>query len=184
MHYAGQAKGVPMDDEKNREGYLLLPVNENQDCFGCSPRNPNGLHMEFYLNEERDSVVSWYTVPDHLCGWANLVHGGVVTTLLDEVMGWTALVVLQKFLLSKSIAVDFLKPVLAGSELKIQGRVLEVKSDKEAVTEGSIYDQDEELCARAYSLIKLISFESIQETGAIDQHTLDYLESLWDLSSK
>ena len=40
--------------------------------------------MEFHANGS--SIFSWITVPEHLCGWENLVHGGVISTMLDEIM--------------------------------------------------------------------------------------------------
>ena len=59
-----------------------LPNSGNHNCFGCSPVNPSGLQMKFYANE--DKVFSEVTIPDHLCGWSNIAHGGVLTTILDE----------------------------------------------------------------------------------------------------
>jgi len=171
-----------MNDDGSREGLVPLPLNENQSCFGCSPTSAEGLHMTFQLDRERRSVVSRYMVPEHLCGWANIVHGGIVTTLLDEVMGWAALVILRKPLLSKSISVDFLKPVLTGSEIRVEGSVLEVRSEKEAVMQGAISDTDGQQCARSSSVIKLFSLEQVQALVALDPHTLAYLEQLWSLS--
>jgi len=54
-----------------RAGYKPLLNLENHKCFGCSPINPYGLQMKFYAKDE--SVFSWVTVSEHLCGWENLV---------------------------------------------------------------------------------------------------------------
>ncbi len=172
-----------MNDIENRNGLIPLPINEQQDCYGCSPRNANGLHMTFHLDRERRSVVSRYTVSDHLCGWANIVHGGIVTTMLDEAMGWTALVILQKLPLSRSISVDFLKPVVTGKEIRVEGSVFEIESEKQAEMRGQILDEDGQVCARSSSSIKLYSLESVQSMGVIDQHTLDFFDQLWRLAS-
>jgi acyl-coenzyme A thioesterase PaaI-like protein len=83
---------------ENRNGYILLPTRENQNCFGCSLKNKAGLQMKFYTTEKLDSVISWLKVPDHLCGWSNLVHGGIISTMLDEAMGWVALIILKGWL--------------------------------------------------------------------------------------
>ena len=45
--------------------------------------------MTFYTNQT--AVYSKITVPDHLCGWNNLVHGGVLTTIMDEIMSWATI---------------------------------------------------------------------------------------------
>ena len=63
------------------EEYIQLPNRRDHNCFGCSPVNASGLQMTFYANET--AVFSKVTVPEHLCGWNNLVHGGVLSTILD-----------------------------------------------------------------------------------------------------
>lgn len=56
------------------EGYEPLRSRANHNCFGCSLTNDYGLKMTFYGSG--DTVISKLTVPGHLCGWNNLVHGG------------------------------------------------------------------------------------------------------------
>ena len=66
----------------------LKPLRNRRDhhCFACGPQNPHGLKMTFYTDER--SVYSWVTVPGHLRGWDNLIHGGVISAILDEIMSW------------------------------------------------------------------------------------------------
>ena len=78
-------------------------------------------------------VVSWLSVPDHLCGWANVVHGGIISTILDEAMGWAALVILKKLVLTKSISVDYLKPIFIGQKMKVEGSALEIQDERKGV---------------------------------------------------
>ncbi len=77
----------------NGDSLLHLPNDDNHNCFGCSPNNKSGLKMEFYTNKEKDSVFSWLSIPGHVCGWGNIVHGGIVSTILDEAMGWASVVI-------------------------------------------------------------------------------------------
>lgn len=166
-----------MSDTENSDKYIPLPVGRNHNCFGCSPTNESGLHMEFSVNEERDIVASWLSVPDHLCGWGNIVHGGIVSTILDEAMGWAALVLLGKLVLSKSISVEFFKPIFVGKDIRVEGSVLEVGSDREAVMQGSIYDGNE-LCAESSSACSLFTIEYIKKLGVADENMLNELEAL------
>ena len=62
---------------RNHEGY---------NCFGCSPDNPIGLHMEFY--EDGDYIVSTWHPEHNYQGWVDTMHGGILSTLIDEVCGW------------------------------------------------------------------------------------------------
>lgn len=135
-------------------GFKRLPNRDNHNCFGCSPANACGLQMTFFTDDR--SVFSWLKVPDHLCGWDNLVHGGVISTIMDETMSWSAIYLLKKIILTKSLTVEFIKPLRVGTELKSEGRVFEQKNDREAVMQGVIYNGKEEACARARGTFALL----------------------------
>jgi uncharacterized protein (TIGR00369 family) len=165
-----------MSKIENRENYTLLPNSDFHNCFGCSSRNASGMHMKFYVNEKMDSVVSWYSVPDHLCGWGDMVHGGIVSTMLDEAMGWACIAILRKFFLSKNIAVDFIKPVFIGKELRVEGNVLKINSEREAVMQGLIFNDNNEICVKSSSVVSLFTLEAIKKMGVIDDKILSYFE--------
>ena len=59
---------------------------DRYDCFGCSPNNPIGLHMDFY--EDGDDIVSFWHPQQHYQGWIDTMHGGILSTLIDETCGW------------------------------------------------------------------------------------------------
>ena len=73
---------------------------EGQTCFGCGANNPIGLHMQFFTDEQR--VYSQVTVPPAMAGWDRTVHGGVLSTLLDEIMGWSVIYLLGKIGVTKN----------------------------------------------------------------------------------
>lgn len=167
-----------MPEIENKDDYILLPNGDSHNCFGCSPKNSSGLKMEFYANPKKDSVVSWLTVPGHLCGWANFVHGGIISTILDEAMGWASLAILQKLVLSKSISVEFLKPVFVGTEIRAEGSVLEITSERDAVMQGLIYNDNDEICAKSSSVVSLFTIETIRKMGAMDENILSGIEQI------
>lgn len=172
-----------MQQTENRDNFILLPNSDRHNCFGCSPGNPYGLKMEFYTNVKRDIAVSWLIIQENFCGWSNLVHGGIISTILDEAMGWGALVIMKKLVLSKSIAVDFVKPVFINSEIRVEGSMLEVRSEREAVIQGHIYDKNNEICSQSSSVVSLFTFESVRKMGVVDEKMLNEIEQLmneWD----
>ncbi len=103
--------------------------------------------MKFYTDES--SVFSTVTIPDHLCGWSNLIHGGVLSTILDEIMGWAALYLLKRIILTKSMTVEFLKPVHMGGVLEAESKVLEIDGKHSVMMEGVILDVEGEVCAKS-----------------------------------
>jgi uncharacterized protein (TIGR00369 family) len=56
-------------------------------CFICGLQNPIGLKLAFYEDAEADQVRAEITVPDEYQGYPGVVHGGIVSAILDEVAG-------------------------------------------------------------------------------------------------
>lgn len=158
-----------------REGYTYLPNMETNRCFGCGPANPCGLRMEFYTDGK--SIASWLSIPNHMTGWSNLVHGGILSTVLDEMMGRSVIHLLKKLTMTKSMTVEFIKPVYAGMEIKAEGRVIE-KNEREAVAEGIIYNMDGEVCTKASGRLGLFSMEFMKEKGVITRTFARWFDEL------
>ncbi|MCE5241815.1 MAG: PaaI family thioesterase [Syntrophobacteraceae bacterium] len=163
-----------MDADKK---YKLLHGRESHYCFGCSDQNPTGLRMQFYTDGE--SLFSDLSVPDHMSGWRNMTHGGIISAILDEVMSWSAIYLLKRFILTKSIQVEFLKPVFIGKPLRAQGKVAEVANEREARMEAALYDEDGTLCARATGTLALFVPETAVRLGIIDSADVRDLEGLF-----
>ncbi len=158
----------------------LLPNKGDHNCFGCGPANPSGLQMTFYADET--TVTSKVIVPDHLCGWNNLVHGGVLSTILDEIMSWTTIYLLKQVPMTKSISVEFIKPVYIGCPLKIQGRVLDKISHREALLEGKILNEDDVCCAKATGTFAIFSPAVARRLQITDSESLKWFERIFNLT--
>jgi len=154
-----------------------LPSGENHNCFGCSPINPSGLHMRFFTDGR--AVYSRLQVPPHLCGWSNIVHGGVLTTILDEIMSWAAIRLLQRIAVTRTIRVDFLKPVPVGTDLQAEGRVRAPGPKNDAETQGVIYDARGDACARATAIFKVFSPAVARRLGIADEASIRWFEHVF-----
>jgi acyl-coenzyme A thioesterase PaaI-like protein len=62
-------------------------AQNDYNCFGCSPYNEIGLHLHFY--EEDDYVTAHWAPSTQYEGYPGVVHGGILSTLIDEVAAWT-----------------------------------------------------------------------------------------------
>ena len=60
------------------------------ECFGCGPKNPEGLQLRTRLEDDR--VVSDWMPDPRLRGAKNVLQGGVMSVLMDEVGGAAAFV--------------------------------------------------------------------------------------------
>jgi len=132
--------------------------------------------MRFFTDDK--TVQSPVRVPDHLCGWSNLVHGGVISTICDEIMSWTALHLLRRIILTRTMTIDFIKPLFVGQDLRAEGQVIELVSDREARIEGRIFNHSGDLCARSQGTFALFTIEAIRRLNIIDPADLDAMEAI------
>ena len=58
-------------------------------CFGCGQDNPIGLKLDFRWDGK--TARAEFTPSKLYQGWAGIVHGGIITCVLDEAMGYAAL---------------------------------------------------------------------------------------------
>jgi uncharacterized protein (TIGR00369 family) len=159
--------------------YQHLPNSSEHYCFGCSPVNPSGLQMKFFA--DRDRVFSNVTIPDHLCGWSNIAHGGVLTTILDEIMSWAALHFLKRITMTKSMNIEFIQPVYIGNPLKAEGKVLEQTGKHEAVMEGILYNDKGVACAKSSANFAIFSPKVAKRFGIADDDSLNFFANVFGI---
>jgi uncharacterized protein (TIGR00369 family) len=147
-----------------------LPNGGTHRCFACSPLNPKGLRMTFFTDDV--SVFSRLTLPEHLSGYTQVAHGGIVATLLDEVMGWASMYLLKKITMTKTLNLTFHKSVYVGEPLMVEGRVLETLSRREALIEGRLTDAAGDLCAQAEGRFTLASPAAARRMGIVSPEDL------------
>lgn len=90
------------------------------NCFGCGTLNEHGLGMVIHV--EAGLAWSELELEPRFEGWDGIAHGGILATLLDEVMGW-CLAASDEWAVTARLAVDFRKPVRVGQRLRVEGRV-------------------------------------------------------------
>ena len=159
----------------------LKPITsfyEDRGCFGCGVDNPYGLHMEFASDGKQ--VVSRLTVPEHLCGWDNIIHGGIVSTIHDEMMSWTAIQLLRKMILTKSVKIDFLRPLFTGREIEARGRIHKEVNTREAIVESAIFDDSGACCSKGRGTFALITPEFARKQGLISEKAIQCFEAFSD----
>jgi len=119
-------------------------------CFGCSLDNERGLGLVF---ERGEGMVEAQTSLGHaFAGYDGLVHGGIVSTLLDEAMGWAILELAGRFAVTRSLTVDFRRPVFVDKPLRIQARIAGEESDGALRVEAGVTDARGRLLASAIGI--------------------------------
>lgn len=92
-----------------------------RSCFVCGEANPHGLRLK--SRHERGLVVLQYAPREEDRGWRELVHGGIATTLLDEVMTWAAILRARQPCVAAALSVRLLRPIRVGQPLRVTGSI-------------------------------------------------------------
>jgi acyl-coenzyme A thioesterase PaaI-like protein len=87
-------------------------------CFACGTLNTHGLHLDLHVERGRSWVELTYE--GRFQGWDGIAHGGILATILDEVMAW-ALVGEDDWGLTARLAIDFKQPVKVGQRIRAEG---------------------------------------------------------------
>jgi uncharacterized protein (TIGR00369 family) len=94
----------------------------SQMCFVCGLENPIGLKMAFYEDEE-GRVLGKFTTRDEHQGYPGVVHGGIVTALLDETLGRVAIAA-ERWTVTGRLNIRFRRPIPVGETLTVVGEVV------------------------------------------------------------
>jgi len=90
-------------------------------CFACGPDNPDGMHLEFMLDEARKTFVCHFTLGKRYTGPPGHCHGGIIATILDDAMGKVNKL-RHVIALTKEMTVEYIKPARASSSPSIRKR--------------------------------------------------------------
>lgn len=143
--YSGEAvrmerRGMPIE-------HIPIPKPQGQGCFACGTANPIGLHLQFYVSGE--DLCSDITLGKNYEGWENMAHGGILSTMLDEVMSWAILVFERSFFVTRKMEVKYLKPVSIGTPLTVKARLVDGSKRPRMNASALIVDREGTVLVRA-----------------------------------
>ena len=156
--------------------FIEIPNDKNSMCFACGPVNNAGLKMKFYGND--DLVYSEIAVPGRFIGWQNVVHGGILSTLLDEVMGWGAIFLTRRFILTRTMTVSYLKPVITNDKLRVESCIESQNGERECIMNGKIFNSKGELCTTSTGSFGIFTYESMKKTGILSEKDMNDFQSV------
>ena len=132
-----------------------VPLNDNTDyglCFACGPRNSSGLQLKFTKHDNK--VKTTYSAQPENQGFPGYIHGGIIYTVLDEVMSRVS-VLENRWTVTAKLEVRYLKPIPINTEITAYGKK---KSSKHGLweTEGWIELKNGIVAAKATGLFAKI----------------------------
>jgi uncharacterized protein (TIGR00369 family) len=124
--------------------YVRLQKNY---CFACGRNNPEGMHLKFTYDEERDCFVCRFRLSKRYTGPPGHTHGGIIATILDEAMGKVNKL-RHVIALTSTITVDYMKPVPLNKPLRVESREVSVRG-RYHTNKAEILNQKGEVLARS-----------------------------------
>jgi uncharacterized protein (TIGR00369 family) len=115
-------------------------------CFVCGDKNEIGLKARFYFDGEQ--ATSEIVADELFAGYHGIYHGGIISTMLDEVM-IKALLARGIFAVTAELTVKFKRPVRTGDKVLFSGREVTSARDRIFTTEGRAQAADGTLYAEA-----------------------------------
>ncbi|MDD6861379.1 MAG: hotdog fold domain-containing protein [Megasphaera elsdenii] len=92
---------------------------ETNHCFGCGRDNPIGLKLEMKLDGDR--CVAYFTPKAEHESYGDRMHGGLTSTLLDEVMGDYVFRKAGKPAYTARLEIRFRSAIRIGETVKVEG---------------------------------------------------------------
>ena len=106
-------------------------------CLVCGRENPHGLRLHFHVDDSTGKVETLFTPTVHHIGFEGMIHGGVLATVLDEIMVWAATWKCKCFCVCAELSVRFRNSAIVGEELRVSAEVTEARS-KITYTTGTV----------------------------------------------
>ena len=148
-----------MDGKKK----IRIPKPEGHYCFACGTDNPIGLNLLFY--RLGDTVCSEVTLEKVHEGWENVAHGGIITTLLDEVMSWAIMYSKKAFSVTRKMNIKYIRNVSIGIPLTVCGAMLDDSAPPKVKAKSEIRDEEGRLLVRGSGEFVILPEEKFPSRG-------------------
>jgi acyl-coenzyme A thioesterase PaaI-like protein len=126
-----------MTSRENQSSKPPLPPPQSDNyCFVCGKDNPQGFQIKVRYSESEMAAETELSLPREYQGWAAVIHGGILSTLLDELMAHAV----WRFAgpgLTLSMEVRFHAPLKPDEPIRVRG-VLHTPNGSRRLAEGEI----------------------------------------------
>jgi len=116
----------------------ILP--QTKACFGCGHGNPAGVALQMRTDGQA-VYADWIPRIEH-AGFSHAVHGGVITTVIDEMMAWACGILGGKFAYSVDMNIRFHQVIQPGLTVQCVGKLDQNRRGKLFLTSATLRVND------------------------------------------
>jgi acyl-coenzyme A thioesterase PaaI-like protein len=130
-------------------------------CFACGVENPVGLHIKFF-SEGADACRAEVTLDDSYQSYPGIAHGGIIATMLDEVMGRAVMAGgnTERFMATAKLEIRYRQRVPLNQPLILYGRI-DKDRGRLVTTVGEIRLEDGTVLAEATASLMALPHDEI-----------------------
>ncbi len=105
---------------------MPLILEDDKMCFACGDKNTKGLRLKF-RHPQPGKLLSTVVFAKHHQGYKTIVHGGMMATVLDEIMVNLAWVE-GKPAVTAQLNVSLKKTAKVGEKIYLEGHIVKEKA--------------------------------------------------------
>ena len=125
----------------------MRELPHTHSCFACGESNSAGLRLRLET-DGRIVQTHFRPKPEHM-GFKGVMHGGLIATVLDEVMAWTCAVRARRFAFCAEFTVRFLKPIPPGEGIIATAELTANRKNRVFETKAALRDLSGGILAEA-----------------------------------
>lgn len=145
-------RGCNLADVDFKEPFYAIGADHpSHNCFVNSPRNPIGLKVKYFASGKDGVSCIWENTDKNFEGYPNIVHGGVVASILDALMANALLRVSNLVGVTADANISWLRPVAVGEQVKGFARVSDMRGQVYEV-EAMLFNKSGKKVAKASAL--------------------------------
>ena len=122
--------------------------------FIIGKNNPIGLHLEFSMKDGH-AECDW-TADENYVGYNNIIHGGITTALLDEMMSFAGHSATDRNFVTVSIKTDFKIPVFSGDRIHISADAGEISDNSRKFTAHGVIEKDGKVAVESEGIFVIL----------------------------
>ncbi|MEO0093083.1 MAG: PaaI family thioesterase [candidate division WOR-3 bacterium] len=121
-------------------------------CFACGKKNPFGLKLKIF--GDKNGVWTTFKVKQYYEGFKDITHGGIVATILDEMIAW-ACRKRKLDVLTAELIVRYKKKLIIGEKIQAFGKVVK-EYNRLIIGESLIKDSNGQIIATGQAKMLLV----------------------------
>jgi uncharacterized protein (TIGR00369 family) len=123
----GPPQGALLEENEGKDQRHKMKLVANDNCFVCGKGNAGGLQLDFEIDKEKQTLKTTFVPGPVFQGYDGILHGGIISTLLDEAMAKLAYE-LGMNAVTAALEVRFKRPAQILQRLMVYGELVEVNA--------------------------------------------------------